>query len=155
VNRTIDDQKGDSSTGAVPVYTPGDAWADGQTCTGCALTSHIIKASVFDGTWHDSTYHPGDPPRTISASFNGSAVYVFATLANNFGGITTFTNYTFYIDGGLVGQTVRAPASTADFIYRFPVYINTSLSNTPHNITIIGGGGPNATLILFDYIAYT
>jgi hypothetical protein len=35
INRTIDDQFGDSVTGAVPIYSPGNVWTQGNVCTGC------------------------------------------------------------------------------------------------------------------------
>jgi hypothetical protein len=34
-NRTIDDQFGDSATGALPTYSPSDRWTEGTQCTTC------------------------------------------------------------------------------------------------------------------------
>jgi hypothetical protein len=68
-NRTIDDEKGDKAFGIYPVYDPPDKWTQGATCTGCGAQPDKHKA--FDGTWHDSTYHVGDPPQSVTLTFNG------------------------------------------------------------------------------------
>ena len=153
INQTIDDLQTGSQA---PAFAPSGDWATGQTCTTCALHPGIVNVSqAFDGTWHDSTYHPGSPPGEITATFTGTAVYVFNIIANNFGGITTFTNLTFYIDNELVGSYIHTPTSDANILYRVPVYTNTSLANQEHFLRIVNGGGPDASLILFDFIAYT
>ena len=146
VNRTIDDEKGDSVTGVQPVYAPDNLnWIQGTTCVHCNfLPGKVIDVNAtFDGTWHDGTYTASGPPLTISASFSGVAVYVFNIIANNFGGITTFTNLTFYIDNELVGSYIHTPTSDANILYRVPVYTNTSLANQEHFLRIVNGGGPD------------
>jgi len=35
INRTIDDQFGDSATGALPIYSPENMWAQGNQCSTC------------------------------------------------------------------------------------------------------------------------
>jgi hypothetical protein len=35
VNRTIDDEIGDSVTGALPIYVPQNIWTQGNQCTTC------------------------------------------------------------------------------------------------------------------------
>ena len=35
VNSTIDDQSGDSLTGALPIYFPQNIWTQGAQCTTC------------------------------------------------------------------------------------------------------------------------
>ena len=152
-NITIDDQEVGSQA---PSYAPSGDWATGQTCATCALNSSIIDVSrTFDRSWHDSTYHPGSAPGVITATFTGTAVYVFNIIANNFGGITTFTNLTFYIDNELVGSYKHTPTNDSSILYQVPVYTNSSLANQEHFLRIVNGGGPNASLILFDFIAYT
>ncbi|KAI0756223.1 hypothetical protein C8Q80DRAFT_1127322 [Daedaleopsis nitida] len=160
VNRTIDDDNGDVTTGQRPSYTPSDGWARGQGCTGCAIAPDIdINRSIpVNGSWHDSTYHPGQPDRTISVSFTGTAVYVFHLIANgNFfeQGVTTFTNLTFYIDNEYVGDFTQPASTNAEKIrYNVPVYTNTTLPNEAH-VLETRASGPTASLILFDAIIYT
>lgn len=159
-NFTIDDTIGDSHTGFIPTYSPSDKWALGQQCTGCNIhsgtTSDTIDVQqVFDGTWHDSTYHPGDPEHTVAATFVGSAVYVYNIIANQVQDTTTLTNLTFWIDGDLVGSYTHIPENTTTvFEYGALVYSNTSLQDKQHFLTM-SAGGPNASLILFDRIVYT
>lgn len=75
VNRTIDDQYGDPITRRYPVYSPVGDWQQGATCSDCAIKPNVSKA--FHGTWHDSTFYPGSTPKSVSVTFNGSAVYAF------------------------------------------------------------------------------
>ena len=57
VNRTIDDQRGDSVTGSQVIYYPADVWND-QTCGNkCSITPNASQA--FDGTYTAGTYSPG------------------------------------------------------------------------------------------------
>lgn len=70
VNITVDDQKGDSRTGAVPSYAPSNVWNSGPQCTTCLVQPNPSEA--FDSTWHDSTIAPGDTPYTVTYSFTGS-----------------------------------------------------------------------------------
>ncbi|TFK88887.1 hypothetical protein K466DRAFT_52500 [Polyporus arcularius HHB13444] len=157
VNRTIDDQFGDTSTGFVPSYSPLDKWARGDLCTGCNIHPGTVNVSqTHDQTWHDSTYHPGNPDHTITFGFNGTAVYVYHLLADGtFNGTTTFTNLTFFIDGQYVGQFVRTPDNASDIIlYNVLVFNQTNLSHQPHSFKTVTNG-PTDALILFDYAMYT
>ena len=156
VNQTIDDDLGDSLTGLKPRYAPGDGWAQGAECSGCNINTRNVDVSrVQDGTWHDSTHHPGDPDRVITVAFTGTAVYVFHLIANSFPSTTTFTNLTFHIDGEYVGNYTHIPDSSLDRImYRVPVYANETLSNTQHTFET-RTSGTIASLILFDFIVYT
>ena len=153
-NRTIDDQEGDSVTGAVPSYTPVGSWNQGSTCDGCFV--HLDPSQTFDGTWHDSTHTPGDPePRVITAQFTGTAVYVYNVLANYVEYTTTLTNITFTLDGNPAGSFVHIPTDSTSFQYDVPVFVKTGLANTSHTIVITAGGDTNSSLVLFDYIVYT
>lgn len=69
VNITVDDEQGDSHTGAKPTYSPSDGWSQGATCSGCQIKAN--PALAFDNTWHDSTVHLGDQPHTITIQFTG------------------------------------------------------------------------------------
>ncbi|CDO74422.1 hypothetical protein BN946_scf184867.g20 [Trametes cinnabarina] len=154
VNRTIDDQNGDSVTGVVPSYSPAGDWSQGSTCSGCFI--HLDTSQTFQGTWHDTTHTPGDSdPRVITAQFTGTAVYVYNVLANTVPWTTTFTSITFTLDGKNVGQFVHVPTDSTDFQYNVPVFASDNLPNTDHTIVIEANGATNSSLVLFDYIVYT
>lgn len=160
VNRTIDDQNGDSVSGAKPTYAPSidpaSNWTQGADCTSCfLLPNKVIDVSqAFDGTWHDSTYHPGDPDHTIDAAFTGTAVYVFFIVPNFVQSTTTLVNVTFSIDGSLYGLYEHIPDTSSTVLYNQLVFSTTDLVNTDHNIEIRASGS-NASLILFDNTIYT
>ena len=73
VNRTIDDQFGDPIAGTYPTYSPAEDWQPGANCSDCSIRPDVTKA--FDGTWHDSTYYPGDAPRTVTVTFSGTLYF--------------------------------------------------------------------------------
>ncbi|KAH9854313.1 hypothetical protein C2E23DRAFT_818108 [Lenzites betulinus] len=156
VNRTIDDLLGDSVTGKQPVFFPDGGWALGSQCTGCNIHPGLVDLELaFDGTWHDTTHHPGGANQVITATFSGSAVYVFNIIANVVNFTTTLTNLSFTLDSELVHNYVHQPdPSSPQILYNVPVYSNASLPDGPHTIEI-RPTGPNSVLILFDYIAYT
>lgn len=69
-NVTVDDEYGDSETGATPTYSPSSGvWNQGNTCTGCLVKPD--SSETFDGTWHDTTWAPNDQPHTITINFTG------------------------------------------------------------------------------------
>lgn len=156
VNRTIDDQFGDSSTGFHPSYSPDDGWAQGAQCTSCHLNAASIVdvTQTYDYTWHDSTYIVGGPEHTITFGFNGTAVYVYHLLAGHYNYTITFTNLTFFLDDQHVGQFVRPPDNTSHILYNVLVFHQTNLSHQPHSFKTVTNGPSNA-LILFDYAIYT
>lgn len=82
-NRTIDDQFGDSVTGAQVTYTPsgssvptGDtAWEDASSCAqlGCFVDPGTSQA--FMNSWHHATDgHTGLSGLTASFSFTGASI---------------------------------------------------------------------------------
>ncbi|KAI0640159.1 hypothetical protein C8Q77DRAFT_1153048 [Trametes polyzona] len=157
VNRTIDDEKGDSVTGVQPVYAPANLnWIQGTTCVHCNfLPGKVIDVNAtFDGTWHDCTYHPGTPDRTITASFSGVAVYAFFTVPNFLQFTTTFMNLSFYVDDAYLGQFEHTPDASSTINYQVLGFHTTDLPNTNHTIDI-RATGPSDSLILFDYMIYT
>ncbi|KAI5116464.1 hypothetical protein M0805_006724 [Coniferiporia weirii] len=152
VNRTIDDQLGDSVTGVLPTYG-GNNWKQGATCTGCFAQPDPSRA--FQGTWHDATWTPGDPSEDImTVNFAGSAVYVFIILANSVPFTTTLTSLSFTLDGELDGSFVHAPTTSTDYEYNVTAYANDNLANAQHTL-IMQTAGNNATLVLFDYVVYS
>ncbi|RDX46758.1 hypothetical protein OH76DRAFT_816353 [Lentinus brumalis] len=154
VNRTIDDETGDSVTGVVPTYSPPAAWKQGSTCSGCFI--QLDPDHVLGGTWHDATHGTGDvEPLLITAQFSGTAVYVYNVLANTVPWTTTYTSLTFSLDGEQVGTYVHVPTSDTAFEYDVPVYTNGDLANKQHTLIIEATGSTNNSLVLFDYIVYT
>ena len=166
VNHTIDDEKGDSLTRVIPVYTPSDGpWTQGSNCTQCGVSPAFVQAShAYNGTWHDATYASQKLPSSnsgVSVAFNftGTAVYVYNILVNQIpfvlpGVVTTFTNLTFHIDDELVGNFTHIPDNTLNVMYKHLVYSNVSLANTHHTLEIRASGG-KSSLVLFDYAEYT
>ena len=163
VNRTIDDQKGDSVTGVTPLFLPdGGIWNAGQTCTTCAIRAGgkpIDTEHVFDGTWYDATYHgmAGEQELVVQVNFTGQAVYVYHIVLNALiDGIITTTDLGFYLDGESVGSYTHQPGNgtTPAVLYQVPVYTNDSLVQGDHMLQITTSG-TIAALVLFDYIEYT
>ncbi|KAI0354223.1 hypothetical protein OH77DRAFT_1426270 [Trametes cingulata] len=158
VNRTIDDQKGDSVTGAVPLFAPPDTWHIGQTCAGCAVRAPTIDpGQVFEGTWHDSTFRGlGQPAQDIEIHFQGSAIYAFHIIINGpVPSAKTLTNLTFYLDGNLDGTYEHEPDGTGPlFLYNVSVYGNSNIPYGDHVLQIVSTGVDPA-LVLFDYAVYT
>ncbi|EIW63879.1 uncharacterized protein TRAVEDRAFT_79572, partial [Trametes versicolor FP-101664 SS1] len=161
VNRTIDDEYGDSVTGVKPVYGPSSDptgnWIQGLTCVHCTmLPGKVIDISqTFNGTWHDSTYHPGNPDHTIDAPFTGTAIYVYFIIPNFVAFTTTLVNLSFTIDGTFFNQYEHIPdLSTSTIEYQTLVFHTTNLVNTDHNIQVRASGN-NASILLFDNMIYT
>ncbi|THH14257.1 hypothetical protein EW146_g6058 [Bondarzewia mesenterica] len=155
-NRTIDDQYGDPELNIFPQFSPDNGWAQGATCNSCAAQPDVALA--FDNTWHDATHHPGDPEgRTVSISFNGTAVYAYCIMANYINpGITTLTNLSITLDGGDAGTFVHVPSNSTEFEYNVPVYVNQNLGDaSPHQLVLSANSEVNASLFLFDYLIYT
>ena len=157
VNITIDD--GDLTTKTILDYEPnGGTWHAGspaENCTSCKITPATFDLSqIHDQTWHDATHTPGLAPATVTAHFNGSAVYVFNILPNTLFNTTTFVNITFTIDGEDVGTFTRTPDSTSTILYNQLVYQNAALQDRPH-ILVMTAGGDTKSLFLFDYLLYT
>ncbi|KIL67149.1 hypothetical protein M378DRAFT_36395, partial [Amanita muscaria Koide BX008] len=156
VNRTIDSNKGDPSTGFIPIYQPQSPWAD-QTCSGCYIQPDITKA--FGGTWNAATYHPELQNVNVTLRFTGVAVWVFFILsnANDHGtGTTTNTQLNITIDGQYAGNFSHDPdLSTHDLIYNATVFSTSSLSNTSHELVIATNNYPIPTFLNFDWAIYT
>lgn len=167
VNYTIDDFQGDSDPYPL-AYSPSSQWAFGPQCTTCNIYpgnlayngsgvagAAVDVAQTFGGTWHDTTFHPGDPGYNVTASFVGQAVYVFNIIANDVDETTTTTDLVFTLDGVVVGQYTHIPdPSGPKLMYQVPVYINSSMPHANHTLTM-SAGEAETSLILFDYIIFT
>ena len=170
VNRTIDDQFGDPTTGTYPTYSPADGWQPGAGCSVCAVRPDVFKA--FDGTWRDTTYHPGDAPRTVTVTFSGTlyfvrtrsvlywsyagnAVYAFFITSPLLAGwITTATYLNFTLDNELSGSFNFVPDGSETYIYNHSVFSKTNLSNSQHTL-VMSTGGSQPGVLEFDYVIYT
>ncbi|KAI0717143.1 hypothetical protein C8Q76DRAFT_616887, partial [Earliella scabrosa] len=157
VNRTIDDQWGDSLSGALPQYDPPDRWQQGLHCRTCAIS--FDTSLVYRGTWHDSTaYDPDDDPipHTLTVEFVGTAVYVYNVLANTVYGYSNDkpppTILSIFLDNQPVGQFRHTPTDTTAFQFNELVYSTHGLSDTTHTLKLQAF---NWSLVLFDYIVYT
>lgn len=156
VNHTIDDQYGDSQTGAQPAYTPSTSFTQGSSCSGCG--AKLNSSEAFDETWHDGTidsiHSNTSAELRISMQFTGVALYTFCIMPNTYN-YSTFANYTFSIDGDFVGSYQHKPDGSQNISYQVPVYTNTSLANEAHEFIIHIPRGSTPTLVLFDYVIYT
>ena len=68
VNITVDDSSPASQTGKFINYT--GHWNDGLSCQLCAARPNTIQ--LVDGTWHDSSFEPGQPVPTATLQFTGA-----------------------------------------------------------------------------------
>ncbi|KIY70438.1 hypothetical protein CYLTODRAFT_347729 [Cylindrobasidium torrendii FP15055 ss-10] len=153
INITIDDTYGDSETGAVPIYSPVNAW-DGADCMKCAIQPDASKA--HDGSWYAATYNKGMESLNISFSFEGTALYVYFILANDEGvGITTTTAVTFTLDGVPDGDFTHIPLDAEGLQYNELVYARTGLNQEWHDFLISTSGFPGDDFVNFDYALYT
>ncbi|KAJ6562836.1 hypothetical protein DFH09DRAFT_490905 [Mycena vulgaris] len=103
LNRTIDNFKGDLTTGFVPIYEPQHSWntvVDGN-CTLCSVKPDPTR--TVDNTWHDSSQRAGDSPSSVTIQFTGTAIYLFCIVPQD--DPTNLVNLTFTVDGASTGAT--------------------------------------------------
>ncbi|KAJ7117458.1 hypothetical protein C8R44DRAFT_790759 [Mycena epipterygia] len=151
-NRTIDDTRGDSETGLLPVYSPVANFSLNSNCSTCSIK--LDPAQVFDGTWHDSSQLRDGPPVSITLSFNGTAIYVFCVLANAVEHTVTTSDFLFTLDGSARDTFTHEPSSSPDFIYQANVFSATGLKQGPHQVVLTTDNAAGS-LLLFDFAIYT
>ncbi|KAI0792655.1 hypothetical protein C8Q75DRAFT_713837 [Abortiporus biennis] len=149
VNRTIDDQNGDSVTGIQVQYSPAALWNQGSTCGGCATKADPSQA--VDGTWHDGSRTPERDllPLTFTLQFTGTAIYVYNIASQGI-----LTDVTFTLDGQDAGhftETFDMPVRT---MYNVLIFSQDSMPMGDHTL-VVSAFGPNYTIVLFDYAIYT
>jgi hypothetical protein len=177
VNRTIDDQLGDSVTGLQPTYFPTNAWdKQNVTCngTGCPIIPDTIH--VFHKTYTEGTYYPALGSIGITMQFNGrhynicslypdrrltgTAIYVFFLLTDYQAreeGPVELSSANFTVDDKApIPFTYKSgPSESASlFEYETLVFSNTNLPSTLHTLNITTTGSASA-YVLFDYAIYT
>lgn len=89
----------------------------------------------------------------------GTAIYTFFIVPDNVTHfaheVTLLANMSVFLDDELVGNILHVPDNKTDFIYNFLGYVNTSLSNDTHMLSISANNEVASSLILFDYYIYT
>jgi hypothetical protein len=155
-NVTIDDAD------PLILYAPVDRWAQGALCKTCGAAPAIVPSLAHNGTWHDATAAAPRDPLSITLPFAGTAVYVYALLANGIPGspgVTTTTNLSFVLDGAHAGDFVHNPDGSGATQYNVNVYAKARLHNGNHTLVIhpmaAGLADAQHSLILFDYAVYT
>ncbi|KIK58739.1 hypothetical protein GYMLUDRAFT_141516, partial [Collybiopsis luxurians FD-317 M1] len=158
VNVSIDD-----SSPSV-LYFPAEAWNARNASVPCSnCTSNPEAVNMYNDTFHDSTFNPvsgsnnfPNTPLTASLLFNGTAVHVFCALAESSTSPDGNSDMSFLIDGILAGTFLQKAPGNNNYKYGVPVFSNTSLSPSQHNLTIQNGhiNGPKS-LMLLDQIVYT
>ena len=169
---TIDDEYGDSLTGALPVYE--GAWKYGPDCSGCLLQPSPEEA--FKAGWHDTTTSTQYAQQQVTLTFNGTfdslslfnlqqlqrhqgtAISVYCIVPNYMASANIFVNIICYLDGEHAGSYESAPPSTdTDPAYRYnvTVYNVTGLTNAQHTLVMAPLQDPNSSVILFDWAEYT
>ncbi|GAW05732.1 hypothetical protein LENED_007608 [Lentinula edodes] len=119
---------------------------------------------MLQGTWHDGTFSPtagsSDHPNIplfANITFNGSAVYVFCTLAESTTAPDGNSDMAFYIDGQFMGTFAKAAPGFNDiYEYRYLVFSIDTLALGVHTL-VLQNGYMNAlkSLVLLDYIVYS
>ncbi|KAJ7144948.1 hypothetical protein C8R43DRAFT_891036, partial [Mycena crocata] len=153
VNRTIDDQFGDSISGVRPTYSPASSWSPNSSCNGCLL--HPDPALAFNHTWHDSSQFPGTSPVSLTLEFVGTAVYVYCIVPPITANVVTSYNLNFTLDGESRGKLSHTPTSNTEFVYNYSVLSLESLPNQTHTLLISTDDSDNGSAFLFDYAVYT
>ncbi|KAJ7221603.1 hypothetical protein GGX14DRAFT_670431 [Mycena pura] len=154
VNRTIDDQFGDSVSGVLPVYTPLSVWNLGTSCPDCEV--HPDPALAFNHTWHDSSQFPGGAPVSLTLQFVGTAISVFCIVPPLAPNVISRYSLNYNLDGGAATGTFSlSPNSTTAFLYNVSVVALQALPNQAHTLSISTDDGINGSIFLFDYAVYT
>ncbi|KAF9461463.1 hypothetical protein BDZ94DRAFT_1138207, partial [Collybia nuda] len=158
VNRTIDNEFGDSVTGEKPMFLPTTAgiW-EGQDCEGCRVQPDRAKA--FNGTWNAATFRQekdGSGQISFSLNFKGTAIYVYLITGNQIGeSITTLTECNITLDGRHADSYRHDPDQTTLINYNVLAFSRTNLSNTNHTLNVSTGGVDYHVFLNFDYAIYT
>ena len=109
-------------------YIPANGWTRGELCVGCLAKPDPSLAR--EGTWSDTTHHPGDAEtRIVATRFTGTAVSVYCILANYIQWVDTMTNLSFVLDGAAGDGDDGGNASRGHLvsynpriIYTFPIH---------------------------------
>jgi len=151
-NITIDD-----SDPTVIYLPPWNAVSASKPCSTCAANPALNL--MFNQTYHDGTFEGegfGNVPLMASILFNGTAMSVFCTLAENSTSPVGNSNMAFYIDGELKGTFVNTFVNCGGYNYNVPVFTIDYLTPQEHNFTLQNGQvNGTKSLVLLDKIVYT
>ncbi|KAJ7747803.1 hypothetical protein B0H16DRAFT_1320246 [Mycena metata] len=160
VNRTIDDVRGDSATGALVQYLPQvpagskSLWFNQTSCAGCADVPDA--GQTFDGTWSAALYQANVGSLSVTMKFTGTHIYVFFVVPNFLAnsGLASTVSCQFFIDSVAVGTFEHQSDGSGAFEYNSLVYQNVTLPDEDH-VLLIETSGSDAAIIIFDYAIYT
>ncbi|KAJ7036120.1 hypothetical protein C8F04DRAFT_954130 [Mycena alexandri] len=160
VNRTIDDVRGDSATGALVQYLPQVPasskmlWFNQTSCAGCADVPDASQ--TFDGTWTAALYQADIGSLSVTMKFTGTAIYVFFVVPNFLAdsGLASSISCEFFVDSVAVGTFDHQSNGSGAFEYNSLVYQNVTLPDGDH-VLLIETKGADAAIIIFDYAIYT
>ncbi|KAF9463488.1 hypothetical protein BDZ94DRAFT_1163882 [Collybia nuda] len=154
INRTIDDEFGDSATGEKPIFLPSTQgiWA-GEECGGCRVQPD--RALAFKGTWKAATYRNEEPGGKFTLT--GTAIYVFFITGNQIAGgiITTLTECNFTLDGQQASFYRHIPDQTTILNYNVLAFSRENLPNVDHTLKASTEGVDHHVFVNFDYAIYT
>ncbi|KAK1232939.1 hypothetical protein PQX77_003952 [Marasmius sp. AFHP31] len=166
----VDDQSGDSLTGAPILFLPSEAgFSQGPQCRGCqdswcqgcALSPNASKA--YGGTWRVANHFKGEETaKYLQFDFVGTAVAIYCIVPNLRSSSKLITQYAidFRIDDELPpgGTTIynHGSDSSGDYTYDVPVFNQTGLKNEKHKMMVRMMPVPDIdAVLLFDYATYT
>lgn len=88
---------------------------------------------------------------------SGSAFYLYGVISEFNDTISSIANYSYFIDGDLVGTFTRSPSGQPAFHYNFLLYANSSIPNGTHQFSMQNGqdGDTQPSLVLLDYAIYS
>ncbi|KAI3619958.1 hypothetical protein WG66_002906 [Moniliophthora roreri] len=160
---TIDDEDGDSVTGAKPTFLPaaGGFWQGSKCdsscgypeCQGCGLS--IDPKRAYKGTWRVATHRVGDPTDFVQIEFVGTEVGVFCIVPSPQGNITTQYELTFVLDKA-ADESVWSPDATTitETRYGERVFYKNNLDSKKHTLIVKAESMRFDTVFLFDYATY-
>ncbi|KAF4592890.1 hypothetical protein EYR38_008596 [Pleurotus pulmonarius] len=151
-NVTIDDKHGDEVTGIAPKYLPSHAWSSGPRD---GLNAKPNASLAYNGIWHDSTHWVNNDQIIVNFGFTGLYNHIRRTHTYTGPFFDAFANYHILLDGVFVGEYRHDVEMIPDYFYNVPVYVNTTMQNEFHNLSLVANSTERAVLLLFDYATYT
>ena len=95
----------------------------------------------------------------IAFNPSGTAIYTFFIVPNNASsfdpGVTILANMSVYLDDEYKGLIVHEPQGGPQFIYNYPGYSVSGLSNDKHTLSMSANNEVASSNIEFDYFIYT
>ncbi|KAF9063965.1 hypothetical protein BDP27DRAFT_1231236 [Rhodocollybia butyracea] len=150
----IDDQFGDTVTGALPTYLPPSLWIQGSICSACAF--HPDSTKTYDSTWHDATTNISATVQFNFTVMSSTTLDVYCLLPNHKSpGVSTnsFYNLSFVLDGQTLAQTfVHSSDLSGNIQYNAGVLSLSNLDPVAHTVSMIA---LQNSVFHFDFATYT